>query len=90
VLIARQTLVAEKATVGKPSETNALADFKSFCFLPECGHRACHFMPGHERIFGHPPIVIQHGKIRMAEAAVSDLDFDFLGSERTRIKRERF
>jgi hypothetical protein len=47
-------------------------------------------MPGHERIFGHPPIVIQHGKIRMAEAAVADLDFDFLGSERTRIKRERF
>ncbi len=90
VMIARQTLVAEKAAVRKPSEPDALPDFKSFCFFPECGHRACHLMTGHEGIFGHTPIVIEHGEIRMTEATVADLDLDFFGSERTGIERERF
>ena len=47
-------------------------------------------MPGHERILGHTPIVIEHVEVRVAEAAVADLDFDFFGSEWTGIEREGF
>jgi hypothetical protein len=47
-------------------------------------------MPGHEGIFGHAPIVIEHGQIRVANAAVTDLDFDFFWSEWTGIESEGF
>ncbi len=73
-----------------PPESHALSGFKSFRLLSQCGHRAGHLMPGHERIFGHMPIVIEHGEIRVADAAVANLDFDFFGSEWTGIESEGF
>ena len=82
--------MAGKAAVRPPSQSNALTDFKSFCLLSQCGHRACHLMPGHEGILGHTPVVIEHREIRVAESAVANLDFHFFGSEWTRIESEGF
>jgi hypothetical protein len=47
-------------------------------------------MPGHERILGHSPIVIEHREIRVAEAAIADLDLHFFGSKWTGIETEGF
>jgi hypothetical protein len=51
---------------------------------------AGYFVPGHERIFGHTPIVIEDGEIGMTNAAMTDLDFDFFGPEWTGIETEGF
>jgi hypothetical protein len=45
---------------------------------------------GNVSVIGHTPIVIEHGEIRAAKAAVADLDFDFFGSEWTGIESEGF
>jgi hypothetical protein len=89
-MISGQTLVAGKATVCMPAESHALSDLESFGSIAESGDRAGHLMPGHEGVFGHPPIVIEHGEIRVAKAAIADLDFNFFGSEFPGIEAKRF
>jgi hypothetical protein len=36
-------------------------------------------MPGYERIGCEAPLVIEHGKIGVADAAILDIDFDLPG-----------
>ncbi len=49
-------------------------------------------MPGDQRIGGHAPIVIKHGKIAVADAAALDGDFNLLvpeGAGRVFIRLQR-
>jgi len=89
-MISGQTLVSGKATVRAPAESHALSDLEPFGSIAESGDRAGHLMPGHEGVFGLTPIVIEHGEIRVAKAAMADLDFNFFGSEFPGIEAERF
>src|ERR1700722_3256372 len=90
VMIPEQTLSAAKAAVRPPSKSHALSDGESFGSVAESGDRTGHLMPGHKGIVGHTPIVIEHGEIRVAKAAMGDLDLDFFGSEWTGIESEGF
>ena len=90
MVIAGQTLTAGKAAVGKPAETDPLPDLQPFGFIAEGNDRADYFMTGYERVLGAAPFVVEHRKIGVAEAAVRDLDLNFLGAEFTGIEAERF
>ena len=50
---------------------------------------ADHLVTRHERIRRPTPLVVEHGEIRVADAAMADLDLDLLGPERTGIELER-
>src|SRR5260221_8561382 len=55
----------------------------------EVDDRAHCFVTGNEGILGHAPFVIDHGKVRVAYPAVSNLNFDFFRSDFARIEAER-
>ena len=84
MLIARETLPAMHATLCRPADTDALADV-----IPLIAARprrpADDLVAEDGRIAGDAPIVVEHGKIGMAEPAVFDLDFDFFGPERPEV-----
>jgi hypothetical protein len=53
-------------------------------------NRTDHLVSGHERIDGQSPSIVEHRKIRVADAAMADLDFHLVRAQRAGIKLERF
>lgn len=90
IMIVGQTLVTRKTAVRPPAEADALTDVKSFRLFTECRHGGGYLMPGHEGIFKHSSVVIEHREIRVADTTMADFDFDFFGSEWTGIESEGF
>ena len=90
IVVAREALVTEEATMGEPADANALADLKTLSILTKGNHRADCFMARHERKCGPAPFVIEHGEVGMTDSAVTDLNLYFLGPEFPRIEAERF
>lgn len=50
---------------------------------PKGDHPANHFVAGHKRIGGHAPLVVEHGKIAMADAAALNGDLHLFAAKRT-------
>src|SRR5262249_1386827 len=80
-LITREAFVAGEATVSEPAESHALADLESLRPFSQCGNCAGYLMSRHERVIGHAPVVIEHREIRVAEAAMRDLNLDFFRTD---------
>jgi hypothetical protein len=45
---------------------------------------------GNEWVFGESLFVVKHRKVGIVYSAISDLDFNFFGSELARVEAERF
>ncbi len=81
VVVTGETFGAREATVGGPADADFLADLEALGLGAERDDGAGGFMAGDERIPGPTPFVVEHGEIGMAQAAIVDLDLDFLGRE---------
>jgi len=90
VVIAGEARVAVQATAGVPTQPHGLSDVDRFGAAPHGGNLPDGFMPGDQGILRDPPVVIQHGKVGMANAAVRDVDFDLLIPQRPRVVGERY
>ena len=90
MMIAGQAIVAGKAALRRPSEPHSLADLQAFRLRAQGGDGADDFVAWDEREFGHPPIVIEHGKVRMTDAAMGDIDLDFFRPEFSSLEAKGF
>ncbi len=85
--------VAEGAGVAVarvPAQTHGLSDGELLDLRAEAGNRAHHFVPGHDRVLGHAPFVVDHTKIAMAEPRVEHIDLDFVAAQFARVILEWF
>ena len=89
VVIAGEALAAVQATAGVPTQSHGLSDADRLGAAAQGGNRSDGFMAGDEGILRDPPVVIQHRKVGMADAAVVDVDFDLLVRQRARVVGER-
>ena len=60
----------------EPAESDSLSDLETFGVVAESCNRADDFMTGNEWVGGHAPVVVEHGEVRVAKAAVLDGDLD--------------
>ena len=81
--------MARHATRGVPAEADALADAQTFHLIADRGDSPRDFVAGDERKGGHAPFVIDHGKVRVTDAAMGDGDLDLLRRERAGIEFKR-
>jgi hypothetical protein len=86
VLVTGQARVAVHATAGRPADADALSHLQSLGLLTQCGDATDHLVPGHERKARHAPFVVDHGEIGVADAAIIDGDFDFLGTQWSQVE----
>jgi hypothetical protein len=70
--------LAAAAGVGLPAEADALAHFEGAHTVADGGYGSDDFMAGNEGVLADAPIVGDEVKIAVADAAVSNLDLDFL------------
>ncbi len=89
IVIAGQTFVAMKTTISRPANADALAHLKALGIFPECYHGSNRFMSGNERELRHAPLVVEHGKIGVANSAVRDFDFHLVRAQLAGIKFKR-
>ena len=89
IVITCQTRVARQAAVRRPTDADALANLEPFGYFTKGHHRSYRFVAGDKRIRGHTPVVVEHGKIGMANPTMAHLDFDLLMTEFTGIEFER-
>ena len=61
----------------------ALTHLKLYHLSADCRNCSDDLMPGYEGILCHLPLVIQHAEVTVTYAAVLNIDFDLLGTERT-------
>jgi hypothetical protein len=66
-----------------PTQTHALTDLKVYHSSADGSDCSDDFVPGYEGVLCHPPLVIQHAEVTVTNAAVLNIDFDLLGTERT-------
>src|ERR1700757_390776 len=90
VVVAGQTLVTGKTTLRRPTETDSLPNLKSFRFFTKRDNGTDDFMAGNKGVLGQTPLVVEHRKVGVADATVRNRNFNFLGSQFTRIEAERF
>ena len=81
MMVARKALVAGETTVCGPTEANLLTDLQPLRGIAKRRYGADHLVAGNERVPRHAPLVVQHREVRVADSAVSDLDFHLLGTE---------
>ncbi len=81
IVIARKALGTAQAAEGGPTDANALTDFQTFCVFSKRGHRADRFVARDKWETGHAPFIIEHREIRVADAAVGNVDFDVVAAE---------
>jgi hypothetical protein len=86
VVVARETLRARHATFRIPAKPDTLAHLHTFDVIARSDDPAGNFVAGHKRVTGLAPFIIEHAQITMADAAVIDLDFDLLVTQRAGIK----
>ena len=86
IVIAGQTLVAMKTAGRRPTNANALAQFEAFGLPTQGDHRSDRFMSRNERELRHAPLVVEHGKIGMANSAVRNFDFHLLRAQFAGVK----
>src|SRR5689334_18904358 len=86
MMFARHTLVARKTAMREPANSYNLPDFKPLSFLAKRDNLTDDLVPGNERELGQTPVIIQHRKVRVTDAATRNLNFDFLGPEVTGIE----
>ena len=89
ILLAAHTPLALAARVGLPAEADALANFKRTNLAAESRDGANDFVTGDEGVLADAPVVRNEMKIAVADAAVSDGDFDFVRAELARIVTKR-
>ena len=85
----RTNIRGRKGSFATTSQGPLSGQFSGPSPVAERRHRAGHLVAGNERIVRHAPFVIEHRKIRVADAAVRDLDFHFLRPEFARIESRR-
>src|ERR1700730_2567337 len=57
--------------------TDSTASERLRALLAQGDNRTHRFVTGNKRVIGKAPLVVQHRKIGVANATVSDLDFNF-------------
>ena len=90
ILIAAQTPLARHTRTGNPAQTNAVANLEFFSGAPDVADGADDFVAGHKRILRLLPVVFSHRQIGVADAAILDINFNFLGAEFGHFVLERF
>ncbi len=78
VVVTTHALRTGHAAFGKPAETNAVAGDKIFNHRTNGLDTANDFVSRDERVGRKAPLVAEHAKIRVADAAVFDADVDML------------
>ena len=73
-----------------PPEADTLPDLQVRDISPDLANRANHFMPRHEWILRHAPIIIEHANVTMTDAAVLHMDLNLTGPQRAWIIFKRF
>src|ERR1035437_5571415 len=89
VVIAGEALAAVQATGGIPAQPHGLSDVDRLGAVAQGGNFPNGFMPGDEGILRDLPVVVQHRKVGMANAAIVDVDFDLLVGQRTQVVGQR-
>src|SRR5262245_19939650 len=90
VLVAGEALASMHTARSVPPDSNALAVLQSFRGLAKRNDTPDNFVPRNERILRNAPVVVQHGKIRMTNAAILDGNLNFVPPKRTGIITELF
>jgi hypothetical protein len=88
VVIAGKTLLAMEATASIPAEADGIADLDILCANAGGGHNADRLMSGHKGKCGCVPLVVAHGEVRVADAAVFNVNFNLIVLKRTGIEGE--
>ncbi len=88
IVIARKALPAMEATAGIPTQADRLPHCDDLCVRPDCHDLADCFMARNERICRHPPFIVQHRKIGVANPAILNFDFDLVVRKRAWIVRK--
>jgi hypothetical protein len=73
-----------------PAQTHALTDLKVNHGTADSSDCSDDFVPGYERVLCDTPLVIQHAEVTVTDAAVLNIDFDLVGTERTGVIFEGF
>lgn len=89
-MISGKALMAREAAMRAPAEPDALTDFQALRFVAQPCYRAGDLMAWNKGIGRHPPFIIQHREVGVAEATMTYFDFDLFGTERARVKAEWF
>ncbi len=70
MVISRQALRAGQATHCPPPQAHALAHLEPFCIFAQSGYGTDGFVPGNKWILRHPPLIIEHGEVRVTKPAM--------------------
>jgi hypothetical protein len=90
VVVAAQAVGAAHAAAGKPPQPDAVSDFDFLDVIPRRHDAAGNFMAGDERVLRVAPIVVDDGKVGVADAAIVDRDFHLFVAEFPRRVFKRF
>ena len=90
IVVAAEAMRAGHAAPGHPPKADAIADFDAFHLRAGGDDFADHFVAGNEWIGALAPLVVDHRKVGVADAAVAYCDLDLLLAERTGIKFDAF
>ena len=71
------------------SDPNPLADAEPIDLGPDGGDDADCLVPGHQRVLSEAVVVVDHGRVGVANPAVGDPNIHLLGTERPRVVVER-
>jgi hypothetical protein len=79
-------LTASHATAGTPPNPHALSNAQAFRLRTNGGDSADNLVSWNNRVFCHPPLIVEHRKIGMTDAAILDGNFDLVMGKRAWIK----
>ncbi len=85
MLISLPAPLADAATVRLPPYTHSFTNRPILDTRTHRYNRPHNLMTRNKRILAHPPVVVDQVHIAVAHAAVRDLDFNLIGTQRTRI-----
>src|SRR5262249_26657298 len=88
-LLAADAPLAVPARAGVPANPDPCPDFQSLNLLADGGDRADDLVSRDHRILRHPPVIVNHGEVAVADPAVQYPDLDFLLPQRPRLVLKR-
>lgn len=90
MVMAGHALVADEAGAGTPTEADTLAEFEMADVVADGGDASDGFVAGDEGVLRHLPFIVEHTEVAVTEAAVFDIDLDFVGFEIAGVEVEGF
>jgi hypothetical protein len=89
-VIAGQALLTGHARLGKPAQPDFLTGRQVAHSLSDAPDRTGDLVPGHKRIGGYFPRIVDHAQVAVTDSAARHLDVDLILSDVSEVIFKRF